>query len=58
MRVAGYLGRFLWAICQETPHAALQVLHVHLLGRFGVINLNDVDLDKRDRERKTERGER
>lgn len=42
---AGYLGWFLWAVCQKTPHAGLQALHVHLLGRFGVINLDDVDLE-------------
>lgn len=44
------LGRFLGAVRQEAPHAALQALHVHLLGRLGVINLDDVDLEERERD--------
>lgn len=39
-----YRGGFFWAFSQKSPHAVLQSLHVHFLGRFSVVNLNLVDL--------------
>lgn len=41
-----YLGVLLGTVCQEGPHAALQSLHVHLLGRLCVVDLNLLNLQK------------
>lgn len=43
-----YLFGFFRAFCQKGPHAALQSLHVHFLGRLGVVDLDLVDLWKQE----------
>lgn len=41
-----YLGVLLGTVRQEGPHVALQSLHVHLLGRLCVVDLNFLNLQK------------
>lgn len=44
--VLAYLWGFLGTFSQEGPHAALQTLHVHLLRRLCVVDLNFIHLQR------------